>query len=116
MKLLGQNTGSFIVQLNDQGNNIHKMCDMYKSFDFSELDNTSYFCWQLVNYYEQIVDKRKFPSLSSFLNFNKKLEEPILKDEHNVHRITEFVGLRSKILLSDWLEASDTQCSKWCSL
>ena len=48
MKLLGQNTNSFIVQLNDQGNNIHKMCDMYKSFDFSELDNTSYFCGQLV--------------------------------------------------------------------
>ena len=44
MKLLGQNTNSFIVQLNDQGNNIHKICDMYKSFDFSELDNTSYFC------------------------------------------------------------------------
>ena len=89
------------MQLNDQGNNIHKMCDMYKSFDFSELDNTSYFCGQLVNYYDQKVSKRKFPSLSSFLNFNKKLEEPILKDEHNVHRITEFVGLRSKILLSD---------------
>ena len=50
-----------------------------------------------MNYYEQIVDKRKFPSLSSFLNFNKKLEEPILKDEYNVHRIKEFVGLRPKI-------------------
>ena len=44
VELLGQDAGSFIVQLNDQGNNIHKMCDMYKSFDFSELDNTSYFC------------------------------------------------------------------------
>ena len=97
VELLGQDAGSFIVQLKVRGNNIHKMCGMYKSFDFSELDNTSYFYWQLVNYYEQIVDKRKFPSLSSFLNINKKLEEPILKDEYNVHRIKEFVGLRPKI-------------------
>ena len=43
------------------------------------------------------MSKSKFPSLASFLNFNKKLEEPILKDEYNVHRIKEFVGLRPKI-------------------
>ena len=72
------------------------MCEMYKSFDFSELDNTSYFYGQLVNFYEQKVDKSKFPSLSSFLNFNKKLPGPIFKNEHNGHRITEFVGLRPK--------------------
>ena len=82
------------------------MCDMYKSFDFSELDNTSYFYGELVKYYyDHEVDKSKFPSLESFLNFNKKLpgpifkdeHKPIFKDEHNGHRITEFVGLRPKM-------------------
>ena len=73
------------------------MCEMYKSFDFSELDPSSYFYGQLVNYYEQEVDKIKFPDLQSFLNFNKKLPGPIFKDEHTGHRITEFVGLRPKM-------------------
>ena len=86
-----------IVQLTDKGNIVHKMCEMYKSIDFSELDNTSYFYGQLVNNYEQEVDKGKFPSFSSFLNFNKKLLGPIFKGEHNEYRITEFVGLRSKM-------------------
>ena len=97
VELLGQDTDSFIVQLSDKGNIVHKMCDMYKSFDFSELDNTSYFYGELVKYYEHEVDKSKFPSLESFLNFNKKLPGPIFKDEHNGHRITEFVGLRPKM-------------------
>ena len=35
--------------------------------------------------------------LSSFLNFNKKLHGPIFNDEHNGHRITEFMGLRPKM-------------------
>ena len=96
-ELLGQDTDSLIVQLSDKGNIVHKMCEMYKYFDFSELDNTSYFYGQLMNYYEQKVDKSKFPSLESFLNFNKKLPGPIFKDEHNRHRITEFVGLRPKM-------------------
>ena len=91
VELLGQDTDSLIVQLSDKGNIVHKICEMYKSFYFSELDNTSYFYGQLVNYYEQEVDKSKFPSLSSFLNFKKKLLGPIFKDEHNGHRITEFV-------------------------
>ena len=43
------------------------------------------------------MDKNKFPSLDSFLNFNKKLPGPIFKDEHNGHRVTEFVGLRPKM-------------------
>ena len=97
MELLGQDTDSLIVQLSDKDNIVHKMCDMYKSFDFSELDNTSYFYGQLVNYYKQEVDKSKFPSLSSFLNFNKKLLRSIFKEEHNGHRITEFVVLRPKM-------------------
>ena len=97
VELLGQDTDSLIVQLSDKGNIVHKMCDMYKSFNFSELDNTSYFYGQLVNYYEHEVDKSKFPSLSSFLNFNKKLSGPIFNDEHNEHCITEFVGLRPKM-------------------
>ena len=97
VELLGQDTDSLIVQLSDKGNIVHKMCEMYKSFDFSELDNTSYFYGQFVNNYEQEVDKGKFSSLSSFLNFNKKLPGPIFKDEHNGHRITEFVGLRPKM-------------------
>ena len=73
------------------------MCDMYKPFNFSEVDKDSYFYEQLVNYYEQEVDKIMFPTLSTFLDFNKKLPGPIFKDEHNSHRITEFVGLRPKI-------------------
>ena len=48
-------------------------------------------------FYEHEVNKNKFPSLESFLNFNKKLPGPIFKDEHNGHRITEFVGLRPKM-------------------
>ena len=95
--LIGQDTDSLIVQLSDKSSIVHKMCEMYKSFDFCELDNTSYFYGQLVNYYKQEVDKSKFPSLSSFLNFNKKLPGPIFKGEHNWHRIAELVGLRSKI-------------------
>ena len=50
-----------------------------------------------MNYYEQEVDKNKFPILSSFLDLNKKLPGPIFKDEHNGHRIMEFVGLRPKL-------------------
>ena len=73
------------------------MFEMYKSFDFSELDNTSYFYGQLVNYYKHEVDKSKIPSLSSFLNFNKKLPRPIFKNEYNGHLITQFVGLRFKM-------------------
>ena len=97
MELLGYDTDSLIVQLSDKGNIVYKMCDMYKSFDFSELDNTSYFYRKLMNCYEQEVDKSKFPSLLSFLKFNKKLPGPIFKDEHNGHRNTEFVGLSSKM-------------------
>ena len=97
VELLGQDTDSLIVQLTDKGNIVHKMCEMYKSFDFSELDKSSYFYGQLVNYYEQEVDKIKFPTLSSFLDFNKKLTGPIFKDEHNGDHIMEFVGLRPKI-------------------
>ena len=85
------------MQLSDKGNIVHKMCEMYKTLDFSEQDNTRYFYGQLVNYYEQEVYKSKFPSLTSFLNFNKKLPGPIFKDGHNGPRITEFVGLRPKI-------------------
>ena len=36
VELLGQDTSSLFAQLNDQGNTIHKMCDMYKSFDYLE--------------------------------------------------------------------------------
>ena len=97
VELLRQDTDSLIVQLSDKGNIVHKMCEMYQSFDFSKLDNTSYFYRQLMNYYKQEVDKSKFPSLSSFLNFNKKLPGPVFKDERNGHRITEFVGLRLKM-------------------
>ena len=86
MELLGHDTDSLIVQLSDKGNIVHKMCDMYKSFDFSELNNTSYFYGQLVKYYDHEVDKSKFPLLESFLNFNKKLPGPIFKDEYNGHR------------------------------
>ena len=97
VELLGQDTDSLIVQLSDKGIIVHKMCDVYKSFEFSELNNTRHFYGQLMNYYEQEVYKSIFPSLSSFLNFNKKLPGPIFKEEHNGHRITEFVGLRPKM-------------------
>ena len=97
VELLSQDTDSLIVQLSDKGNIVHKMYKIYKSFYFSELYNTSYFYKQFVKSYEHEVDKSKFPSLFSFLNFNKKLPGPNFKDEHNGHRITEFVGLRSKM-------------------
>ena len=96
-ELLGQDTDSLIVQLSDKGSIVHKMCEMYKSFDFSELDKSSYFYGQLVNYYEQEVPKSKFPDLQSFLDFNKKLPGLIFKDEHNDDRLMEFVGLRPKM-------------------
>ena len=54
---------SLFVQLSDKDNNFHKMCEMYKSFDIFELDNTSYFYGQLVNDYEQEVDMSTFSSL-----------------------------------------------------
>ena len=76
VELLWQNNDLLIVQLSDKGSIVHKICEMNKSFDFSELDNTSYYYGQLVNYYEQEVDKSKFPLLSSFLNFNKKYRDP----------------------------------------
>ena len=50
-----------------------------------------------MNYYEHEVDKSKFSSLSTFLNFNKKLPGPIVKEKYNGHRITELVGLRPKM-------------------
>ena len=50
VELLVQDTDSLIVQLSDKSNIVHKMCEMCKSFDFLELDNTSYFYGQLVNY------------------------------------------------------------------
>ena len=43
VELLEQDTDSLIVQLRNKSNIVHKMCDMYKSLDFSELDNTNYF-------------------------------------------------------------------------
>ena len=43
VEFLGQDMDSLIIKLNDKGNIVHKMCEMYKSFDFSELENTSYF-------------------------------------------------------------------------
>ena len=63
VELLEQDTDSLIEQLSDKGNIVHKMCEMYKSIDFSELDNTSYFYGELVKYYEHEVDESKFPSL-----------------------------------------------------
>ena len=73
VEILGQETDSLIVLLNDNSDIVHKMCDMYKSFNFSELDNTSYFYCEHVKYYEHEMDKYTFHSLSSFLNFNKNL-------------------------------------------
>ena len=97
VEFLGQNTDSLIVQLSDKGNIVHKLFEMYKSFDFLELDNTSYFSRQFVNYYEQNVDKSKYCSLLSIFNYDKKLPEPIFKNNHNPNRITEFVRLRFKM-------------------
>ena len=54
---------SLFVRLSDKDNNVHKMCEMYKSFDIFELVNTSYFYGQLVNDDEQEVDMSTFPSL-----------------------------------------------------
>ena len=99
VELLGQDTDSLIVQLNDNGNVVHKMCDMYKLFDFLKMDNTSYFYGQLVKYYEQEVDNSKFPSLKSFFNFNKScrvhFEGQTQRTSHHGVRRTETVDILS---------------------
>ena len=94
--LLGQDTDSLIVKITDPYT-IEKMLNMYKSFDFSELDQSSYFYQKLVEHYNTNVDKAEFPTLQSFVNYNKKVPGPIFKDEHNGFRIKEFVGLRPKL-------------------
>ena len=88
---------SLFDRLSDKGNNVHKMCEMYKSSDIFELDNTSYFYGQLVNDYEQEVDIGTFPSLWSFVNFNKKPPLRIFKDKYNGYRIIELMWLRFKM-------------------
>ena len=97
VKLWGQEMKSLFVRLSEKGNSVHKMCEMYKSIDIFELDNTSYFYGQLVNDYEQKVDMSTFLSLWLFLIFNKKLSLPIFKDKHNGYRITKFMWLRFKM-------------------
>ena len=94
---LGQDIYLLIVQLSDKYKIVHMMCGLYKSFD-KKLDNTSYFYGQLVNNYDQEVDKSKFFSLTSFLNINKKLTESTFKDKHNRHCITKFVGLTPRCI------------------
>ena len=94
--LLGQDTDSLIVNIK-ASNVAEKFCELYKSFDFSEIDTTSYFYGVLVNYYNTKVNKSEFPTIESFVNYNKKVPGPIFKDEHNGHRILEFAGLRPKM-------------------
>lgn len=94
--LLGQDTDSLIVKITDN-NTVIKMLDNYKSFDFSELDTSSFFYKQVVEYYNTNVNKEEFTTLESFVNFNKKVAGPIFKDEHQGNRILEFCGLRPKL-------------------
>ena len=96
VQLLGQDTDSLIVKIKDD-NTTQKMCNLYRSFDFSEIDHSSYFYKELVTYYNDHVDKKQFNTLESFINYNKKVAGPIFKDEHNGHRITEFCGLKPKL-------------------
>ena len=97
VELLGQDTDSLIVQLSDRGNIVHKMCEIYKSFDFSELDNTSYFYEQLMNFLRTGRGKEQVPFIVILPLLQQKLPGPIFKGEHNWPRITEFVGLRPKM-------------------
>ena len=108
--LLGQDTDSLIVYIRDP-KTYDKMLDMYKSFDFSELDHSSYMYEKVVERYnsdkvnkteESHSDSKEsrsdsFPTLQSFVNYNKKVPGPIFKDEHQGHRITDFCGLRPKL-------------------
>lgn len=95
--LLGQDTDSLIVKITDN-NTINKILDNFKSFDFSELDTSSFFYKKLVDYYKQHYDENsEFPTLESFVNYNKKVAGPIFKDEHQGNSILEFCGLRPKL-------------------
>ncbi len=94
VQLLGQDTDSLIVRMNGHPS---KICELYKSFDFSEIDKNSYFYKVLQEYYNEKVDKNMFSTFESFVNYNTKVPGPIFKDEHNGHRITEFCGLKPKM-------------------
>ena len=96
VELLGQDTDSIIVHLKDRRGVAYKMCRMYKSLDFSDLDPLSYFYKQIVKYYGDLGSP-SFTTLSSFINYNKDLSGPIFKIRHNGHRIIEYIGLRPKL-------------------
>ena len=94
VQLLGQDTDSLIVKMDGHPS---KICELYESFDFSEIDHRSYFYTVLQDYYNEKVDKNMFNTFESFINYNTKVPGPIFKDEHNGHRITEFCGLKPKM-------------------
>ena len=94
--LLGQDTDSLIVKIKDK-NRVFKLCELYKYFDFSELDHSSSLYHDLEEYYNEHIDKREFGSFDSFVNLNKKVPGPIFKDEHQGNRIVEFAGLKPKM-------------------
>ena len=77
MELLSQDKDSLSTQLSDKVNIVHKLFEIYKSFEFLELDITSYCSRQSANYYEQNVGKNKFSALLSILNFDKSFQDPL---------------------------------------
>ena len=96
VRLLGQDTDSLFVKIKDD-NTMNKICELYRYFDFSELDPSSSFYKHLMEYYNDNIDKDEFPTLDSFVNLNKKVPGPIFKDEYQGNRIVEYAGLTPKM-------------------
>jgi len=95
--LMGQDTDSLICMLSDP-DPAKKILELYSYFDYSELKTNSYEYQKLVEYYKDNVRlHEQFPTLESFINYNKKVPGPIVKDEHGGHRILKFCGLRPKM-------------------
>ena len=95
VQLLAQDTDSLIVRVKSEDNN-QQIANLWRYFDFSEIDPTSDLYKTLEDYFKNNNLSNRFESFSHFLNYNKEVPGPF-KDEHNGRRVLEFVGLRPKL-------------------